>query len=81
MEDCEKTLWMFQYHLGGGKIKRTTVMYLEFFYASDRQEAEQLRDAFIAKKEGILSPELLEPCEQGIIIARRFLPGKKTRPN
>ena len=81
MDDCKQTLWMFQYHLGDENIKQTTIMYLEFFYASDRQEAEQLRDAFIANQEELISPESLEPCEHGIMIARKFLPGKKISPS
>lgn len=72
-----RTLWMFQYHLGTEKISSSTVMYLEFFYARDQQEAEALRDTFLASLTGTPIPELLQPCEQGVRIVRRFLPGKK----
>jgi hypothetical protein len=76
----KKTLWMLQYHLGEPVITCHTMTYLEFFYAEDRVAAQKLVNAFGEWKRASscaeLYQELLAPCEQGAIVARRFLPGE-----
>ncbi len=75
----EQALWMLHYHFGGPALTSRTVTHLEFFYARSQEAVQQQVQAFLAEQQarrGVeVFQELLAPCEQGVMVARRFLPG------